>query len=345
MKKILLSVAIIATSFTTIAQVGIGTTTPKGALQVTSTTSGVIIPQFADLTAIQAITKADGTTALDTDEQGMQVYNIAEKKNYLWDGTSWVSGTQGLYVEGDTSTRAVFYGSTSIVSRSFDDKWGAGVELRKDRDGGEVVTGDYLGSFSFKGLLSNSSYGNAATISSIVEDPGSIYNTGINKPTSLVFSTTRYTTDSNPTAHMKIDRLGNVGLGTLSPERLFHLSTAGSTTMLFESTGASLNKKKRFISTNTNGQLVIGKFSDDLSSFENHLLIGSSGDIGVGTTTPSVQLEVNGYIKVGSSDTTGDTTPVAGMMRYNTTSNKFEGYTLDLDGNGTADDAGWVELH
>jgi uncharacterized protein (TIGR02145 family) len=89
MKKILLSAVLFASSFTTVAQVGIGTTTPKGALHVTSTTSGVIIPQFANLTAIQAIKKADGTTDLNTDEQGMQVYNIAEKKTYMWDGTKW----------------------------------------------------------------------------------------------------------------------------------------------------------------------------------------------------------------------------------------------------------------
>lgn len=117
MKKILLSAVFIAASFTTFAQVGIGTTDPKGALQVTSTTSGVIIPQFADLTAIQAITKADGTTALDTEEQGMQVYNIAEKKNYLWDGTAWVSanGSAGKFVD-DAYGNTVLDMSTAVDS-------------------------------------------------------------------------------------------------------------------------------------------------------------------------------------------------------------------------------------
>ena len=95
MRKLILSTALFAVSFTTFAQVGVGTTDPKGALQVTSTTSGVIIPQFADLTAIQAIKKADGTTAIDTEEQGMQVYNIAEKKIYMWNGTAWVAGATG----------------------------------------------------------------------------------------------------------------------------------------------------------------------------------------------------------------------------------------------------------
>jgi hypothetical protein len=43
MKKLTLLVAVIATSFTTFAQVGIGTTTPNAsaALDITSTTSGV----------------------------------------------------------------------------------------------------------------------------------------------------------------------------------------------------------------------------------------------------------------------------------------------------------------
>ena len=101
MRKLILSTALMAASFTTFAQVGVGTTTPKGALQVSSTTSGVIIPQFADLTAIQAIKKTDGTTALNSEEQGMQVYNIAEKKIYMWDGTTWnvISGGEAKWID------------------------------------------------------------------------------------------------------------------------------------------------------------------------------------------------------------------------------------------------------
>jgi uncharacterized protein (TIGR02145 family) len=52
MKKILLSAAFIAASFTSSAQVGIGTTTPAGALDVVSTNSGVLLPRVANIAAV-----------------------------------------------------------------------------------------------------------------------------------------------------------------------------------------------------------------------------------------------------------------------------------------------------
>jgi uncharacterized protein (TIGR02145 family) len=52
MKKILLSAAFIAASFTSIAQVGIGTTTPGGALDIVSTTSGLVMPRVANTSVV-----------------------------------------------------------------------------------------------------------------------------------------------------------------------------------------------------------------------------------------------------------------------------------------------------
>ena len=136
-----------------------GTTDPKGALQITSTTSGVIIPQFADLTVIEAIKKADGTTALNTDEQGMQVYNIAEKKIYMWDGTAWAraatagdgnntAGSAGIgsaYGEVASTTGKVWLdrnlGATQVATSSTDTasygdlyQWGRGADGHEDRN-------------------------------------------------------------------------------------------------------------------------------------------------------------------------------------------------------------------
>lgn len=60
--------------------------------------------------------------------------------------------------------------------------------------------------------------------------------------------------------------------------------------------------------------------------------ISNGGNVGIGTTTPTEKLEVNGAIKIGE---TSAATPAAGTIRFNTTTSKFEGY------NGTA----WVEFH
>jgi hypothetical protein len=115
MKKLILSAAFLVASFATVAQVGVGTTDPKGALEIKSTTSGFIMPQFANLTTIQAIRKANGSTALDSDEQGMEVYNIAEKKIYMWDGTAWVTaGSSGKFVDGTPDTTEAVYTAGNV---------------------------------------------------------------------------------------------------------------------------------------------------------------------------------------------------------------------------------------
>lgn len=104
MKKIVLSVAIIATSFTTVAQVGVGTTAPKATLDVVgdaataATADGVIPPR---LTADQLIAK----TGYTADQTGAIVYvslaptvattastaNVTDKGYYFFDGTEWLS--------------------------------------------------------------------------------------------------------------------------------------------------------------------------------------------------------------------------------------------------------------
>ena len=52
MKKILLSFGLLIASFATMAQVGFGTTSPEGALDVVSSNSGIIVPRVANTAAI-----------------------------------------------------------------------------------------------------------------------------------------------------------------------------------------------------------------------------------------------------------------------------------------------------
>ena len=56
-------------------------------------------------------------------------------------------------------------------------------------------------------------------------------------------------------------------------------------------------------------------------------------NVGVGTTTPTQKLEVDGAIKIGTTSTASAT---PGTIRYNSTTDKFQGYTSG---------SGWVDLH
>ena len=85
MKKLLIFAAVIAVSFTTFAQVGIGTTTPNAsaALDVTSTTQGLLPPR---MTKVQL-------EAIDSPIEGLMVYctDCVPKTLYVFDAFNFVS--------------------------------------------------------------------------------------------------------------------------------------------------------------------------------------------------------------------------------------------------------------
>jgi hypothetical protein len=99
MKKLTLLVAVIATSFTTFAQVGIGTTTPhaSAALDVTSTTSGFLPPRM---------TQAQ-RNAITSPAAGLTVYDTTTNSNWFFNGTIWVNAA------------APAAGTTHFVSESY----------------------------------------------------------------------------------------------------------------------------------------------------------------------------------------------------------------------------------
>ena len=65
LKQQFLTLLFFAASLMSFAQVGIGTTTPQGALDVTSTNSGLILPRVANTAAV--------TSPVD----GMLIYDIS----------------------------------------------------------------------------------------------------------------------------------------------------------------------------------------------------------------------------------------------------------------------------
>lgn len=95
-KKLLL--AAIFCSCYSFAQVGVGTTTPRGALDVSSTTSGFIPPQVSltDLTIAAPVLNpqggalANGTLVWNTNTAGVMPNNVSPGL-YYWNGTRWIS--------------------------------------------------------------------------------------------------------------------------------------------------------------------------------------------------------------------------------------------------------------
>jgi hypothetical protein len=96
----------------------------------------------------------------------------------------------------------------------------------------------------------------------------------------------------NAAERMRIDSSGNVGIGTTSPGAL--LDVAGNINV-----GASGNKNYR-ISTDTTAFFLFDRtnsrypFKIEAGAYDNALVIGSSGNVGIGTTAPSTTLDVSG---------------------------------------------------
>ena len=92
MKKVLLCAAFIAASFTSIAQVGVGTTMPdaSAALEIESTTKGFLQPRMttAERDVINSGVWAEGLTIYNTDTKCLELYN----------GTNWISVCDGSVV-------------------------------------------------------------------------------------------------------------------------------------------------------------------------------------------------------------------------------------------------------
>ena len=106
-----------------------------------------------------------------------------------------------------------------------------------------------------------------------------------------------YNTDST-TERMRIASNGHVGIGTTSPASLLHVS--GNSFLLGANYGIYGNNDitNYYIKGNSSGsQLVLNWFSGfqfKTSGGTDRVLIDSTGDVGIGTTSPGAKLDVNG---------------------------------------------------
>jgi hypothetical protein len=101
---------------------------------------------------------------------------------------------------------------------------------------------------------------------------------------------------------------GNVGIGTTSPSTLLHLSSSAASIRISSIAGganlyldnASGNNSRVRYNSST------GYFAlrDDNASSDVFVISGSSGNVGIGTTSPSQKLHVKGNILVEDNDST-----------------------------------------
>ena len=136
---------------------------------------------------------------------------------------------------------------------------------------------------------------------------------------------------------------GNVGVGTMNPISKLQIdettgqsnlyltnSTTGNPYIQFTGGSYFMNASGHFIQNAVNSKHIFKNAGQTYVNITNSGLAVNNGE-----NLATAAVDVNGYVKVGSSDTVADTTPTAGLIRFNSTTNKFQGY----------DGSAWVDLN
>lgn len=152
-------------------------------------------------------------------------------------------------------------------------------------------------------------------------------NTGINAALNFLGTTDNQPLHfrTNNTTHATILANGNVGIGTANPQATFEISSAGSGVRFTNLTSASATNATnvgKILSVNANGDVVLVEDlqgsgtlpsvasagmtlrHDGASWVTSSTLVNTGVNIGVGTTSPTRTLDVNGDVRIGASGTT-----------------------------------------
>jgi len=140
----------------------------------------------------------------------------------------------------------------------------------------------------------------------------------------MAFYTTPAGSDAN-TERMRINSVGNVGIGTTNPAATLDLYQSANTTAI-RMTSAGVGSKiyrltSQLIGTSNAG---FGILNDTDSRYE--LAINADGNVGIGTTSPGQKLEVNGNIIATPGNKIG--------FRYDSNDANLYGYITRAGGGG-----------
>ena len=323
-KKAFLGIVLIGLNFNILAQVGIGTSNPhaSAALEIQSTSKGFLFPRMTEVARDAISNIATGLTIYCTDcstsgEGVLQVYNASNWED-LNDFVS--ASTGGMFTE---KVGIGTIGTTPIYALDVDakDKGSSTYSARftnsaPENDLYNIVLFTQGESGTAEGYLGTGGSGvlNAAFKKSFV--------VGTKNNSPLVLNT-------NDTEQMRIDSLGNVGIGTSSPSARLHLLTSSNvytaTDMLkLSSVDFDPNHYVGFQlqRNNSMGQGLNLMVTSNAGVVNEALRVTDEGNLLVGTTNAYGKLSVDAPLEVASFRNSGGT----GNIRFQNTTGETIGY-------------------
>ena len=264
----------------TTGSVGVGTTSPINALHINGAANNVASRIRISSTEGSGLTlRAESATA--------SMINVDSSENLLFG------------VGGSEVARIVSSGNVGIGSTDPADKLEVVGDIRlKPASGANTLV-----NFEYNNGLFAQIRGNGRSGSPLYGD--------------LEFWT-KASGDSAPLERMVVDADGRVGIGTTSPAALCHINKTSGTTLYRASVAGNSTIGLEIVKTGSttqswrivDGQTVNGKLEFyDVTDSATRMCIDGSGNIGIGTTSPTQKLDVRGSVYVGTKIGVNTTSP------------------------------------
>jgi hypothetical protein len=229
-------------------------------LEITSNSSGVLIPR---MTAAQR-------DAIPTPATGLMVYVTDDNLFHFYNGSAWTA----INPSGGNSTDEL-----QTLSRS-------GTDVTLSDGGGTVSIADNDNSSSNElQNLGSTASGTNRTVT-ITNGSNTTFSVADNDNDATNELDSKWTEANNAIHH----NAGEVGIGTNDPEALLHLSSGTQS----DATGIKMTQENaNSLIYHNDGDLILRKFSE-----ADQLVLDAGGNVGIGTANPGQALDVNGQVRI-----------------------------------------------
>jgi len=273
--------------------VGIGTTSPSSPLDIEASTATVDINMTNTANRAETNLQESGTTKGILEYRGSTNGTLPGTMRIGTQGSDDLifntAGAERLRVSG---TGLVGIGTTSPATLT------AGITALSISDTGAKTTGDKIGELNF--VTDDASF-----TGTYADGIGAAINAVSTSATGAAYGltfTTATTTGSNRAERVRITETGDVGIGTTSPSAKLHVSGTAATPAVLGRTSSDTNCNIEYRGSATSvyagkgaGDIwAVGSGSDLSNATTTKFAVDTgNGNVGIGTTSPSYQLQLS----------------------------------------------------